>query len=160
MTTLALVAWLISCFFLMMGLGSLASLVRDYLRIRAAAHWPTTDGVVTATHMAELQARRGLDEYRPVVLYRYKVGEIEYEGTRLAFGDEVFHSRSPSEKVLRSYPVGSAIRVRYAPERPGNSVLRAEWTQQHWHDLGVTMLFLGLPGLTIFGLVVNLLIAR
>jgi hypothetical protein len=97
----------------------------EYVRGRAAARWPTTTGTVTATRIEETKTYRGGFRYTPVVRYRYAVAGAEYDGNRLAFGDDAGDgSHSGAERVLQSYPVCTAVLVHYNSGRPGESVLQ------------------------------------
>jgi Protein of unknown function (DUF3592) len=111
-------------FSLLFGAGLVTLSVREYLRGRTSAAWPTTAGVITATHIKE--ARRGLRvRYTPVVHYRYEVGGVGHETDRLAL-DQDLGGASPAAaaELLKPYQVGSAVQVHYDPGRPDYSVLR------------------------------------
>ena len=47
-----------------------------------------------------------------------------YNNDLTAFGLAPFESREVAERMLRPYPKGAPVRVRYDPDDPGTSVLR------------------------------------
>jgi hypothetical protein len=98
--------------------------VTEYARGRAAMGWPTAAGTVTGPRIDETRELRGGFTYTPVILYRYAVDGLDYNGNRVAFG-KTRGPHSAAEKVLQSYPVGSAIEVHYNLGRPQESVLQS-----------------------------------
>jgi hypothetical protein len=100
------------------GLGH----IRARARSQAAACWLTAPGT-----MIEAGAVRGGSSrnsyYSPAVRYTYEVNGRIRQGTRLRFGMVSARSRGGAEKMLAPYPVGGAIRVRYNPDNPDESVL-------------------------------------
>ena len=105
------------------AVGIAAYALMQSARGRAAAGWPTAAGTVTSTRIDEKSALKGGFFYTPVILYRYTVAGMDYHGDRIAFGD-MSGSHLEAEKMLQSYPVGSAIHVHYNPGRPEESVLQ------------------------------------
>lgn len=98
---------------------------------RASARWRVTQGRVTDTRIEETEhTRRGwigyetYYEYLPKVTYTYEVAGSTYTNDLTAFGLSESESRAEAESVLRPYPKGALIRVRYHPDEPGTSVLQ------------------------------------
>jgi hypothetical protein len=126
--------WLVlSVGLLLLGVALLVWVTRDFLRGRGAENWPRVDGVVTGTRIDKTQATRGGPMYHPVVLYRYELRGVAYQGDRLAFGFSVMKgSHSGAEEFLRAYPVGSPIAIRYDPASPDKSVILAGSSAGWW----------------------------
>ena len=83
---------------------------------KASASWPTTEGTVTASDTVKQMFRA-----QPRVSYSYTVDGKPYTGRRVSFAAAVPPKETPS--VLARYPVGQSVTVRYAPEKPAESVL-------------------------------------
>jgi hypothetical protein len=132
----------IGVLFLLLGVGALALALIGYLRGRTAANWPTAAGVVTGTRIEESASGRGGFVYKPVVLYRYEVSGVEYQGSRIRFQEErTVSSHSAAEKLLQSYAVSSPVRVRYNPRKPQESVLEPG-SSVIWFLFGLVVAFL------------------
>ncbi len=71
--------------------------------------WPTIQ--------ATIRESRGGEDILPTIVYRYEVGDSVFERTlELPSGTEP--SEELTNDLLRRYPVGSAVQVRYDPEAP------------------------------------------
>ena len=83
---------------------------------KASTAWPTTPGTVTA-------AERGRVMFRPQprVAYSYSVNGVSYTGKRISFAAGV--PGKETDSVLARYPVGRAVAVSYAPEKPSEAAL-------------------------------------
>ena len=94
--------------------------------MEAATRWPEAPGKVIA---ADVERRGGgatanrNTYYRPLIRYTYVVSGREREGSRFRFGMTSARTRAGAEKMLAPYPPGAAIKVRYDPEYPDQSVL-------------------------------------
>jgi hypothetical protein len=99
-------------------------------RVSPALTWPTTAGQVDSAGISSDTVATSVGKWRnyPVVeqrfhvAYRYRVGGVEYRGRRL---DLLPASRRDARADLQRYPGGTAVSVRYDPERPANAVLEA-----------------------------------
>lgn len=95
--------------------------IRQMSRAGASRNWFTTNGkvVYSSTH----QEPDG-PYFIPVVKYRYRVEEQEYESSRIRFtwSGESTHPWTASE-VVNKYSVSKTIRVYYNPKNPSVSVL-------------------------------------
>ena len=89
-----------------------------------AAGWPEVEGVVVKSFVEE--ERDDGTRHRARITYRYKVGEVEYTGSRIRFGREEVVSRSArkASSFVANYPVGARTLIRYHPHRPSVSVLQ------------------------------------
>lgn len=90
---------------------------------RRSQKWPTTEGVVTASKVAEMPRIRYVPPYQARVSYRYSVGKRRYISTALNFDGGGYFSRSEAQRVVDRYPVGKQITVYYNPGDPTVAVL-------------------------------------
>ncbi|MBV9882837.1 MAG: DUF3592 domain-containing protein [Sphingomonadaceae bacterium] len=92
----------------------------------AAERWLSAPGKIVA---ADAVLRGGTQTYNrysyysPAVRYTYVVNGREREGNRLRFGMPSAKTRGGIEKMLKPYPVGATVQVRYNPDNPDDSVL-------------------------------------
>ncbi len=108
--------------------------LRALTRILFSLSWRRTDGEVILSRVQDFYRSTGEGSthyFRPVVQYRYKVEDKNYTSTRLSWsGREKDEKRSGifpkrrAEGVLKDYPVGTSVSVRYDPARPYVSTLR------------------------------------
>jgi phage terminase large subunit-like protein len=116
------------------GLAMLVLVVVSLREAAAMKRWPVARGRVLSSKVEEYRADAGsgnfggprgrMTLYRPVVLYEYEVGGQRYRGDRIAQspgmdkGVDVF-----AQAVAKRYATGSAVDVRFNPQRPAESVL-------------------------------------
>ena len=60
------------------------------------------------------------------VRYVYRVGDLDYVGTRLAFAPRWLGSQYTVDALARRYAVGAAVQVRYDPDQPDEAVLETD----------------------------------
>ena len=126
--------------------GAVALAVLHFSRsgpAKAARHWPVAPGIMLATRVDD-PAPGGPARWRPLVHYRYRVGDRDYEGTQLRPGETNAASAEAAHAMVGRYPPGSQIMVRFNPSRPEESVL--ELPQQS------PLLLVGAGVLTLLGL--------
>jgi uncharacterized protein DUF3592 len=108
------------------GLGVLVAAtcaaLPQYLRARNSLQWPTAKGVITVSRL-QVGYFKGMKGYYGDIQYRYKVGNTEYNGTRLSFTRVHLAVEDAWQKVIDNYPVGKAVAVYYDPSNPGTAVL-------------------------------------
>jgi len=117
----------------------------------AALRWLDAPGKVTAAS-AELRGGGSASRstyYAPLIRYTYVVNGREREGSRLRFGLTTARSRAAAEKLLAPYPVGAAIKVRYDPENPDQSVLEPGRTSSNLLIAAIACVLLLLGGAAI-----------
>lgn len=96
--------------------------------ISEARGWPSTEGRIEASEVAvrsEQRVRSTRHHYSPRVRYRYTVNGQSFVGDRIWLSGERELDAVEAGRVVRSYPVGSAVQVFYAPDDPGRATLRA-----------------------------------
>jgi hypothetical protein len=122
----------------------------QYWSTRASARWPVADGRVTDGRIEIVERARGKSaimydtEYLPAVTYAYEVA-----GTPCSNGIPAtsLKNREEAEEVLRSYPVGTPLRVYYDPDDPGTATLETG-DGSAFRSLGFTLIWAALPFLT------------
>lgn len=118
---------------LVVGLALVALALWLRARSRASRRWPSVPGQVIESRIEDTH----LEMTRPVLRYRYMVGERAYVGFRAAFSGHGV-SRAAMERWIQPYPVGHTVRVYYDPEHPASAVLdpgaRSDWV--YWLAFG------------------------
>jgi uncharacterized protein DUF3592 len=95
----------------------------SYEAIRST-QWPSTSGTVSASVVEETKDLEGDVLHRARISYVYSVAGREFVGSRARFGNWLFISwRWVARRLMRRYPIGSAVRVHYDPSDPADSVL-------------------------------------
>jgi hypothetical protein len=111
-------------------------------RSRQCLQWPRVNGQVIESRVDDAH----LEMTKPVLRYRYQVGNQSYVGFRVAFSGYGV-SRSAMDQLIKPYPQGSAVSVYYNPRDPSSAVLdnaaRSDWL--YWLTFGV-----GFVGLAAF----------
>ena len=107
--------------FLIGGLAGMLASLPEFRSWLAAANWPTTEAVITASRLVEAGNDRAT---RPDFTFRY-----EWKGqTYTAQGFDLLEAYTSGERtdhtaVIRAHPVGSRVQVLVNPERPTQAVL-------------------------------------
>lgn len=110
-------------------------LASNLLQQAESAGWPVADG-----ELVELSTRVGTRSRRHVELrYRYSAGDREYEGTRYEAFNRGLGEFGPVWSFFEAHAVGDTIMVRYDPDEPSRSLIRA--------GAGVTDWAIGLGGI-------------
>ncbi len=123
---------------------------RSLSQALAARTWPATTGTIILAGMKEgsyYDKRSGttIHTYRPEVSYRYRVGDKEFTGTRVAFGKILYYQSAEAEAFLAARPPGASVRVYHDPTNPAESVLdRGPSHAQQAIGAEVAMFVLGL----------------
>jgi hypothetical protein len=108
--------------------------LRNLTRLIFSLGWKQTDGEVIVNRLQDYWRGSGEGRthyFRPVVQYLYKVDDKNYTSTRLSWvGHDTDEKRSGlfpgrrAKAVLKRYPVGTSVSVRYDSSRPYVSALR------------------------------------
>ncbi len=118
--------WLFVIVLFTLGLGLLGYNWSQQHKAWESRQWPTVQGQVISTGMAESSDDNGV-AYAPIVRYTYEVDGVEYQSSRIAFGPtEYTSSRRKVAQVLARYPEGSAVTVHYNPNDPHEAVLETQ----------------------------------
>jgi Protein of unknown function (DUF3592) len=109
-------------FFYLAGFWMLGYSLWDSWRSLRAASWPTTSGTIEEAKIhAEFNNESMSHSLK--VRYKYVVGGIEHEGTRLAFGYDGNCGLETHQQILDKLRAAKSIDVRYDPDDPANSCL-------------------------------------
>jgi hypothetical protein len=92
------------------------------LRSNPELAWKTADGDVIESYIAERDEAGGLGgEAR--LEYRYRVGDIEFIGSKVGPLTNFYGLRWSAEVQWNRYPRGSKVTVYFNPRNPGEAVL-------------------------------------
>ncbi len=121
---------------MLLGLGGQA--IRDGRRSLA---WPQAPGVVVLA-AKERSGGRGVS-FHAEIRYTYVVAGQAFAGQRLSYARTASGRRVDS--ILRQYPTGATVAVRYDPSRPGASVLEPGLDPSAWlmPGIGAVLIFFG-----------------
>ena len=116
----------IGALFIAVGLLTAAAGLVEWRAARAAASWPTAEGVVVSAGTATAEQRgRSLTYFDAVaVTYRYTAGGATLTGNQIDLSGRPLRADSPAGRdlVARLSP-GAAILVHYDPADPDRAIL-------------------------------------
>lgn len=94
-------------------------------RALASKRWPTVEGVVTMTHIQEIEVGEETSRtaFAPVVEYRFTLGGVARVSRTVAICPIHLGSRESAESIVGRYKVGSSVRVFCSPHDPEVTVL-------------------------------------
>lgn len=92
--------------------------------------WPTVTGSVLESQVERVPGHgRVAPSYKAHFQYRYEVAGRAYFGDHASLGRlSLGNGEDDADAIVRQYPQGSFVQVRYDPARPEVSVLQAGWT--------------------------------
>ena len=111
------------------GFWSLGTLLFDGFLIwyccqqTLALSWPTAPGTITHSEVKAETDSEGTS-YKPDVRYRFVVNNVEYSGEGIRLFPAAM-GMAHAEAMVRRYPVGKQVPVRYRPQSPDWSLLEA-----------------------------------
>jgi hypothetical protein len=115
-------------------------------RATQSRNWPSVQGSVIETSL-EVIADSVQWRFRPAVEYAYRVGNKDYRGSRIQWGDRIdLPSRAAAARVIGHYRTGKPVRVYYDPRQPAVAVL------QPGHAAGIDNVGIVAPACGAFGL--------
>ena len=128
-TDLLLIIGIISFVFLILNAIFLGIIFFTRRKMAEVNQWPSTLGVVDASHLERRSSSEGGSTNYPVVQYSYQVSGQRYQSAKLAPGMEV--GGTGAGKVVDRYPAGAQVMVFYNPQNPAEAVLErkapAQW---------------------------------
>lgn len=93
---------------------------RNFRTAAASRTWPTADGIIVRCEEVTRSPRPGRSPKRTVeVEYTYRLAEVEYRSDQVTAGN----IGGSSAYLLRKYPRGTQVPVRYNPDDPAQAVL-------------------------------------
>jgi hypothetical protein len=119
-----------------------ASVVRN--RIEAARSWPQATATVLSSEVRS--TRRG--GAWPEIRYRYSVQGQTFESSTYRIGGMTSAVRSEADAIVAAHPPGSALEVRYDPERPSSAIIETGGQPGGYLAMGAV---LALGALAIWG---------
>lgn len=152
-------SWLFVVFglpFFAVGIYFLVTTAHSLYDVIRMTSWPQTQGTLTSANLRS-STSDNTTTYHPTAQYRYRVGGVEYAGSRVAIhggGDNVggFQQRLGSQLELM-YLNQEPVSVYYNPGDPADAVLNRD---MRWEMIGFKLVFIivfggaGL-GMMVFG---------
>jgi hypothetical protein len=133
--------------FLVVGVPGVFVMLRMLESARSEPGWIRIPGVVLESRI--LNTAEG---YLPTIRYEYNFEGDRHENSMFKSMVIASSSRSPSERVVRRYPVGANVTVYVNPKNPSDGVLEPMDSEVPYY-LGVAGFFLcaliGAVGLTL-----------
>jgi hypothetical protein len=115
---------------LMLGFGlfcgvNLVQLIYEHAKIWQAATrsktWLITDGHIVDVTLRNVGNRRF--SWEPIIIYKYRVNGVEYQGHRLWFKYFNKYSLAGANEIMERFAVKTPVKVFYDPEQPQESTL-------------------------------------
>jgi hypothetical protein len=114
------------------GLAAIIGLIALALKrqVEAAQSWSTVDGVIETAQIESFREHTGLPNrsrkrfFKADIVYGYRVGKVDYKGSRLRFGGRFYATFSLfARNQVENYPPGTKVTVYYNPENASEAVL-------------------------------------
>jgi hypothetical protein len=139
-------AWIAVSPFYLVGVIFILMALINTKRAKASLTWPSAQGRITSSQVAEHSDEDYGDSYRPKVEYEYGVAGRTYSGKRIAFGPTGSLSEARVRATAESYKVGTTVEVFYNPARPDDATLerRATRTNVIFYIFGVAFILFGI----------------
>ena len=106
-----------------------------YIRRKSSSppeHWSTTEGKVFVSRIREVEDGEGRIDYTPDVRCVYLVDNVSYTTTPSCSRSWFVFTREKTEKIVREYPDGMSVTVRYDPRDPLNAVVEEGQPRPTW----------------------------
>jgi hypothetical protein len=122
------VFYLIPPFFMIIGLCLAGMQINEFRDARASWSWSICEGTITHSTV-ECRRSTGSGKSRigttwgADIRYEYTVDGKRYTDNRYCFGDYSSSDSSRAKRIVAEHPIGSAVKVYYAPTSPNKSVL-------------------------------------
>lgn len=146
----------IGLIFAAVGVGVLIWGVMTVGNAYASESWPTTTGEIVESRVDRRRSSGGSNRsssttYHAEIGYTYTVDGTTYDGDRVNFGEYGSSNSSHARSVVRRYPVGQSVEVRYDPADPATSCLEAGMSLSTWFVPGFGALFAVVGGGILLG---------
>lgn len=127
----SLIAIFVSGFFIWLGWG-------HYSKGKASEKWPTAQGTILESEVAESRTRAGSSSrmYEARVRYGYEVNGQKIKGDQVTFMDGSSSNRSDAAHVVNQLPVGKVVPVHYNPANPHEACLSNDVGKMPWLMMG------------------------
>ncbi|MBB5036673.1 hypothetical protein HNQ64_000907 [Prosthecobacter dejongeii] len=127
-----MIAIFVSGFFIWLGWS-------HYSKGKASEKWPTAQGTVLESEVAESRKTRSGSSsrmYEARVRYEYEVDGQKIKGDQVTFMDGSSSNRSDAANVVNQLPVGKVVPVHYNPTNPHEACLFNEVGTMPWLMMG------------------------
>jgi hypothetical protein len=91
-------------------------------RLRAES-FPTVSGKIIKSQIRTSRGSKGSTNYRPDLVYQYRVSDIKYTGTQYQFGDLDNSGSRWASRLVGAFPVGKEVLIHYDPSNPASAAL-------------------------------------
>src|SRR5262249_6135236 len=118
---------------------------RIFLESQSRKGWPSVMGTITKSQVGET----GFGRYFADVAYRYRVGDRDYEGSRIAASDGEHKYRDGAVQDIGKDTVGKELPVYYDQADPSRACLRVGAGFQEYALLAIPI-FMLLYGIWLF----------
>jgi hypothetical protein len=125
--------------FIFCGLYFARDAYATHITVVNSRTWPWAVGTVTAAKINESHGQKGGTWYNPIITYRYYALGNEYICN---IRTNIKTSNEDAERVLRSFPLSTKIRVSYNPDRPWECV--SEYDEEVIEWLGIASIPIGI----------------
>jgi hypothetical protein len=127
---------------IILGIYSSVSLAK----VRAAAKWPTTMGIVmessVQTEQKDRERRQSATFYQARVRYQYKVDGNAYSSDKVRVNLRGQSQPDEPRELVARYPVNATVPVHYNPDNPAEAVLQLAPDSQTRAVFGAGIAFL------------------
>ncbi len=139
---------------LLVGVAAGAQLHRGWLVWDVHHRFAPARAVVLASAVEVSTGSEGGSIYRPVVRYRYRIDQRDYESDRYDLaGTGSSSDRAWSEHVVAAYPPGAERAMWYDPAQPESAVIATGWPRNFWFICLFLQPFLVIGAALIAGIV-------
>lgn len=144
--------------FLILGLYWLFPALKLVQTALSSSRWPSVEGRVASTtihteHYKDTEFSKSrdwrdrqnyeYDYYRPVINYKYRVGNTHYTSNQRALGDPVqYPDMEEARNILKKFSADQPIKVYFDPKNPKNAVLEPGTLGPSMRKLGTSLLML------------------
>jgi hypothetical protein len=108
---------------ILIGVGAFYFLGGTLRQAYTSTSWPTVQGQIVRSEVAQHRDSDGDQMYNPVIDYSYTVNNQSYGGSQVTIMDGSTSVRSLVQDTVKRYPSGTAVTVYYDPDDPANAVL-------------------------------------
>jgi len=130
--------------FFAIGLFFTVGSIEDYIKGKASADWPTTEGTIVKAIVVRTH-HRNTTNYTPSIVYDYDVNGKTYRSTKIRWANDPT-SRKKSQALVDKYPVDTTVTVSYEPESPEVAVLEPGVQPGIHYPLGVGIVMILVGG--------------
>jgi hypothetical protein len=127
--------------------------------------WPSAEAVIEQSsvdfHRGQhhRNGRSSAGTYHARIIYAFQVEGVEYQGTRVTFGDYGSSTPFHAREVANRFPMGKQVKAYYSPKNPRHCVLEPGVDWATWLHPAIGLLFLA-AGIAMAGYLPQVLTAE